>query len=157
MALLKLTNVYSLGSLIRNVKGIYNKVNEIIDYIHEDVKPYKSYVALLNQTGTDAPVATVFENTLGVTPVWSYEGVGYYEITSVEGTFPEGNTVILGLTPYSGLNNNTTAYIAMGSNYDDGASLYMEAGSISTDLTTFTKTEANGIVFNTPIEIRVYA
>lgn len=31
--------------------------------------PYKVYTALLTQTGTDAPVATVLENTLGGTPI----------------------------------------------------------------------------------------
>ena len=29
------------------------------------VKPYKVYIALLNQSGTNAPVAIVLENTLG--------------------------------------------------------------------------------------------
>lgn len=38
----------------------------------------KRYVALLTQAGTDAPVATVLENTLGGTVVWSYDDVGSY-------------------------------------------------------------------------------
>ena len=42
---------------------------------------YKEYVALLTQTGEDAPVATVLSNTLG-SVVWSYEGVGQYHGTS---------------------------------------------------------------------------
>jgi len=44
-------------------------------------RPYKIYTAILNQTGTDAPVATVTENTLGGTVVWSYVGVGDYQAT----------------------------------------------------------------------------
>ena len=38
----------------------------------------KVYIALLTQTGTDAPVATVLKNTLGGVPVWSYSNVGVY-------------------------------------------------------------------------------
>lgn len=34
--------------------------------------PYKKYVALLTQSGTDAPVATVLENTIG-NIVWARE------------------------------------------------------------------------------------
>lgn len=42
-----------------------------------DTEP-KVYVALLTQSGTDAPVATVLKNTLGGVPVWSYSNVGVY-------------------------------------------------------------------------------
>lgn len=34
-------------------------------------REYKVYIALLTQTGTAAPVATVIKNTLSGTPVWS--------------------------------------------------------------------------------------
>ena len=43
-----------------------------------DSRPYKVYTALLTQTGTDAPVAIVLENTLGGDVVWSYGEVGLY-------------------------------------------------------------------------------
>src|SRR3989337_2171151 len=38
---------------------------------------YKKYVALLTQTGTNAPVATVLENTIG-NIVWARGGTGQY-------------------------------------------------------------------------------
>lgn len=41
-------------------------------------RPYKVYAALLTQTGTDDPVITVFENTLGVTPVFERTSTGTY-------------------------------------------------------------------------------
>ncbi len=41
----------------------------------------KVYVALLTQTGTNAPVATVLKNTLGGVPVWSYVSAGVYRLT----------------------------------------------------------------------------
>ena len=46
-----------------------------------DSRPYKVYTALLTQTGTNAPVATVLEDTLGGTVVFSYDAVGSYTAT----------------------------------------------------------------------------
>lgn len=39
---------------------------------------YKVYVALLTQAGTNAPVATVLQNTLGGTVVWTRSVSGSY-------------------------------------------------------------------------------
>jgi hypothetical protein len=50
------------------------------------VRPYKVYTALLTQIGTDAPVATVLENTIGDI-IWSYIDVGQYRAT-LTGAFP---------------------------------------------------------------------
>jgi hypothetical protein len=52
----------------------------------------KVYRALLTQTGTDAPVATVLENTLGAV-VWTYQGVGIYR-GLLTNAFPESATAI---------------------------------------------------------------
>lgn len=49
----------------------------------------KVYRALLTQTGTDAPVATVLENSLGGTLVWTYSVAGRYDAT-LTGAFPVG-------------------------------------------------------------------
>ena len=43
-------------------------------------------------SGTDAPVATVLENTLGGTLVWTRTGVGVYEAT-LAGAFVENKTI----------------------------------------------------------------
>ena len=45
-----------------------------------EVVKTKAYKARVTQTGTNAPVATVFENTLGTTGVWTRVGVGSYEL-----------------------------------------------------------------------------
>ena len=43
--------------------------------------PYKVYTALLTQTGINAPVATVLENTIG--NIWfTYNTIGEYQINS---------------------------------------------------------------------------
>jgi hypothetical protein len=70
-------------------------------------KPYKVYTALLNQTGTDAPIATVLENTLGGEVIWSRVGVGIYSailanaFTADNTIFPQGIewTAGLGVVP----------------------------------------------------------
>jgi len=48
---------------------------------------YKVYTALLSQSGTSAPTATVLENTLGGTVVWTRDGAGIYHAT-LTGAFP---------------------------------------------------------------------
>ena len=61
------------------------------EYVTAVVKPYKEYVALLTQTGTNAPVATVLENTLGGTVVWSRNTFGNYSGT-LSGAFTINRT-----------------------------------------------------------------
>jgi hypothetical protein len=52
----------------------------------ESVGPkYKVYTALLTQTGTNPPVATVLENTLGINLTFSYLTVGTYTINNPNG------------------------------------------------------------------------
>jgi hypothetical protein len=43
--------------------------------------PYKKYVALINQSGTDDPVAVVLENTLSGIPTWTRVQQGEYNMT----------------------------------------------------------------------------
>ena len=52
---------------------------------------YLVYTALLTQTGTDAPVATVLENTLGGTVVWSRDASGIY-VATLSGAFTANKT-----------------------------------------------------------------
>jgi hypothetical protein len=55
---------------------------------------YLVYTALLSQSGTDAPVATVLENTLGGEVVWSRGAEGYYVATLAD-TFTVNKTFFL--------------------------------------------------------------
>lgn len=54
---------------------------------------YLKYVALLLQTGTDDPVATIFENTLGGEPTLSLDGTGTFSGT-LAGAFKAGKSYI---------------------------------------------------------------
>lgn len=58
------------------------------------VPTYARYVALLSQSGTDAPVATVLENTLGGTVVWTRADVGDY-VGTLSGVFTGNKTFML--------------------------------------------------------------
>lgn len=58
------------------------------------VKEYLEYSAILNQSGTDAPVATVLKNDLGGTVVWSRSSVGVY-VGTLSSAFPASKTQII--------------------------------------------------------------
>ena len=53
----------------------------------------KVYRALLTQTGTDAPVATVLENTLGGEVVWTRDGTGSY-LATLANAFTANKTLV---------------------------------------------------------------
>jgi hypothetical protein len=96
--------------------------------------PYKSYVALVSQSGIDAPTAVVLENTIG--PVtWVYGSAGYY-LLQLTGAFPPLKTfcpiVVVSSAP------------EFATNYG-GALDYIEI-----------LTSGDDILHTTPIEIRVY-
>ena len=100
---------------------------------------YLKYVALLTQTGTDAPTAIVLENTLGGTVVWTRSEVGVYAGT-LSGVFTENKTAIfLGAAVGNIIQYgfwDSTNYILL---------LTMEGG-----------VAADEKLYLTPIEIRVY-
>lgn len=112
------------------------------------VRPYKVYTALLTQTDTLAPVATVLENTLGGKVVWARASAGSYT-AKLTGAFLASKLFIPNYRIY-----------------------YPEAGdiiSISIDrydddtlqiITTINADQQDGLLgyvgILTPIEIRVY-
>lgn len=83
--------------------------------------PYLKYVALLTQADTDAPVATVLENTLGGTVVWTYSDVGTYTGTlaaafTTDKTFMLANTnasssAALAINPATSSANAVQVYV----------------------------------------------
>lgn len=117
-----------------------NLLSAPLDY----AKPYKVYTALLNQTGTSAPTATVLENTLGGAISWAYAGTGLYTGTPTV-PFVDGKTwIIVGKTS-DGLING---FAAQGR--AEGGDVIVDTGDM------VSQTAANDQLVNTPIEIRVY-
>lgn len=60
----------------------------------ETIRPYKVYTALLSQSGTNAPTATVLENTLGVTISFSYVAAGVYAVSASSSVFTSNKTSV---------------------------------------------------------------
>ena len=117
-----------------------------VDQKVADSRPYKVYTALLSQSGTDAPVATVLENTLGGDVVWSRDDLGAYVGTLI-GAFTENKTKL------------SIDLVTDG----DYSTLYFGNFYISNEdtigITTFgglPTSQGDSVLSNTPIEIRVY-
>jgi hypothetical protein len=101
---------------------------------------YKVCSAILSQSGTNPPVATILENTLGVTPTWYYDSQGNYRAEAL-GVFTLGKTVIVpGVINFTALNNNTPATV-------DEVFIETIDSMIGPN---------DGLLNNTFIEIRVY-
>lgn len=100
-----------------------------------NVLPYKVYCALLTQTGTTAPVATVLENTLGVEPTYTYSDVGEYTVNTV-----------------TSFNSNKIAFIFGNSS----SQVTLDISSYEGGNEMFFFTPNNNELYNYPIEIRVY-
>src|ERR1051325_3383142 len=65
--------------------------------------PYGSYQALVTQTGTSAPSATVFANTLGATLTWARVSSGLYTLTASSAVFTANKTIVLMSQPLATL------------------------------------------------------
>lgn len=99
--------------------------------------PYKVWIGLLSQSGSAAPTASVYANTLGGNIVWSRTSAGLYAGTLV-GAFPAGKIFpVSGFTDYAAL---TVFTVARASN----------------DVVSVATPDGDGVLNNTPVEIRVY-
>lgn len=107
-------------------------------------RPYKVYTALLSQAGTSAPTATVLENTLGGTVVWTRSNTGQY-VGTLTGAFTDQKTIIF-------VNRSNPAATAFDTN--------MAANVININTvgyTTFSNSAyVDGQTNSASIEIRVY-
>ena len=110
-------------------------------FVQANSRPYKVYTALLTQSGTNAPTATVLENTLGGTVVWSREAAGFYNATLV-GAFTLNKTTVL-ITQGTGQ--------AIYSGYGDSLTNHIKLIGYS-----FSGTQIDNLLDRTTIEIRVY-
>lgn len=115
---------------------------------------YKIYTALLTQTGTNNPVITVLENTLGTTVSIIRNGLGSYAVVNNLGPWDLAKTTFL-MTGTSGFVKFSGSLIPD----------YIPVVGGGTLLNTYANTGSNppnilpssdGLLLNTPIEIRVY-
>lgn len=100
---------------------------------------YLVYTALLTQTGTSAPVANVYENTLGGAVTWSRTDFGQYTATT------------------SGLFTDTKTFILLLNNNYNNNEFICRTNSINTvQLLSTSDTDAENPDWPMSIEIRVY-
>jgi hypothetical protein len=114
------------------------------------VLPYKEYVAILNQTGTDAPTANVIYNDTGADIVWSRDGVGFYLGTSI-GLFA-GDIV-------TSIDRSTTYSPGFGdivSFKNDNDSVYISTKYLTVSGTDIVVTNNDDVLNDTTITIRIY-
>jgi len=132
-------------------------VNRIVKYITDvtatpvDSRPYKVYTALISQSGTDAPVATVLENTLGGTVVWSRGFTGNYYGT-LNGAFTENKVVIVNpfISWYDA--SGSDHYQVVITRFSDDAVRFVTGLPDGTEIDGI----LNGVLGFVSIEIRVY-
>lgn len=105
----------------------------------------KTYVALLTQSGTDAPVATVLENTIG-NIAWSRNAAGQYTGT-LNGAFTPSKTVAFIGSANDGDPATISASTKIGMNDVDSFSVLTGAILGST---------SDGLLLDTAIQITVY-
>jgi hypothetical protein len=110
------------------------------------MQSYKVYTALLNQSGTGAPVPTILENTIG-SIVWSRVSTGIYHAT-LSGAFPDSDKVAIMAIPVGANGDGTNARMYFGY-YNDLNSVEIVGIVIGTGY-------SDNIFYGQVIEIRVY-
>jgi|TARA_R110002110_G_C13107884_1_gene686528 hypothetical protein len=140
-------NVPQSGGLYQNQTRNFT-VQQIAEFSNSYSLGYTVYTALLTQTGTAAPVATVLQNTTGGTIVWTWASTGRFLATIANATYTANKTAIL-LT--SGSASAT-----------DGRFLKVEDSGTTTvqafyNFDTSANTAQDGIIAGSMIEIRIYA
>lgn len=161
MAILDIVKDYNPRIALKN---IFSKISEIIKQLNTNteaiaaVEPtYKKYVALLTQTGTSAPVATVLENTLSGTPVWSYVGVGVYNL-ELTGEFPSASKIVVTFGAGEGSTDIPTAsmiYFTASIVWNSADDIDIYIAKICNDA-LLNMTYQDSLLTNAAIEIRVY-
>jgi hypothetical protein len=110
---------------------------------------YKVYTALITQDGTGDPTAIVLENTLGFTPTFGRTTNGTYNVINPTGNF-----------------NYLKTFTTIGGAIRQGAGPYDHSFNTIQGMTgdantipfysTYNDTATDGILTNTPFEIRIY-
>lgn len=121
------------------------KANANFTELYDAMLPYKTYVAIVSQTGTSAPtVNTLLYNNLGDTVTYTYSGVGEYNIKIGSHLFTTDKTVLM---VSAGRRQTSNVTLATTIANDETLTLYSYNPS---------GTATNGLINQVVIEIRVY-
>lgn len=122
------------------------KANSNFTELYDAIPVYKSYTAIITQTGTSAPtVDTLLFNNLGDTVTYTYSAVGEYNVKITGHLFTTNKTVIF-LTAGRRVTSNVTLGTTIAN--DETITIYSYNNS---------GTATNGLISQVSIEIRVYA
>jgi len=105
---------------------------------------YTVYTALITQTGTAAPVATVLQNTTGGTIVWTRNSTGRYVATISGTTYTNDKTTVL--VTSGGNNDNILRPIITATTAIDWYNIDSSDNNVS-----------DTIAETTTVEIRIYS
>ena len=130
-----------LGSQI-NAAGIPSTKNftvqSVVDRTPAISLGYTSYVALVSQTGTNAPIPTVLHNNLEAALTWTRQSNGNYTITAASSLFTANKTVL---------------FLNAGHGYQASLPIYWERTSNTTiTLNSF----SDGEIEEGSFELRIY-
>jgi hypothetical protein len=125
---------------------ILKQLNKLTSIIFNIKPTYKVYTALLTQSGTSAPTATILENTLGGDIVWSYTSPGNY-LGTLSGAFPIDK--YFSPIPISGFDGS----VNVGGTGDP----YFVYRENTNSIRVIVQGGFNNSLNNTPIEIKVYS
>lgn len=119
--------------------------------------PYKVYSALLFQDGTtDDPTTTVLENTLGVDITWTRTALGVYQSSvfdpSGTGDCGTNGLKIFTLSGFQNVDSTPISGKILNFYYSTGNCTF-QITTVNDDLPPLT---ADGVLWYTPIEIRLY-
>lgn len=109
-------------------------LEDIATFVGDSISKYTCYTAIMNQSGTAAPTATIMENSIGAI-VWTRDSAGTY-VGSLSHVFTENKTWI------TCVNQNSSKQVYC---------FWIDASTIG--LETEDSTDGN---VNASIEIRVY-
>jgi len=109
----------------------------------------KQYIAILNQNGQNAPVATVLENSLGPI-VWTRSSEGQY-LGTLAGRFPASSTIAF-LGDGQGGENDTPTMLILHPTSDDYVVITTKNAPAEGGENQF----RDNLLVRTAIDIRVY-
>lgn len=147
--------VYTIGSQGQlepryiKLSNLNNSLNNVGDNVG-----YRKYTAKLTQSGTNAPVATVLENTLGFTPTWEYVGVGKYRITHPD--FVTEKTALLINGPLVGIIIDEDEIFRKEFYISSPGTILLDTWEIAVVTGSLLWTATNTLVYEDTIEIRIY-
>ena len=147
----KLKNLPSGGEGVQTISGDFVDNTDPLNPILNDPRPYKVYTALLTQSGTNAPVATVLENTFNVDFSFEYINIGLYTLSSPTNVFIANKTCFF-VDVVRDLGAFSTSEVLV--SYDLIIPNSIDIATINTSSGVYAN--ANGVLNNTTIEIRVY-